>query len=112
MESVGLVVSAAYKDTDNKNKDGKVLSESSVDKSVDIGTTITLTVAKYKEPTVKSYTQEDLALQEGAGLEGVIANLESHGIKYVIKTKGTLLEEWSPKDRDIKVGETVTLYFN
>lgn len=112
LKALGLIVTPVYKDTDNENQDGKILVESSVDKSVEVGTTITLTVAKYKAPIVKSYTQDDLALKVGAGFDGVIAELNSFGIKYVIKTKGTLLEEWSPKDRDIKVGETVTLYFN
>lgn len=111
LKALGLIVTLVYKDTDNENQDGKILEESSMDKSVEVGTTITLTVAKYQVPIVKSYTQEVLALQVDTNKQGVIDNLDSKGIKYTILKDGSKLEDWDPKDRDINTGETINLYF-
>lgn len=116
LEALGLIANPIYKDTDIEDQNGKILELNNVDKSVEKGTTITLTVAKYKaiteeSPTVKSYSQDEVMLLIDSDKQGVINNLESKGIKYNIIKDGSKLEDWDPKDCDIEVGEVIKLYF-
>ena len=45
------------------------------------------------------------------GKEAAIGRITDNGLTYNTESEGTKLVDWSPKDRDLKKGEKVTLYF-
>jgi serine/threonine-protein kinase len=109
LESLGLKVTIKNdeKITD-KNKDGKVLSQNIKDASLEVGQGVILTVGKYVEGEIVS--QNTLGLLTDMGKEAAIGRITDNGLTYKTETEGTKLVDWSPKDRDLKKGEKVTLY--
>lgn len=110
LESLGLKVTIKNdeKITD-KNKEGKVLSQNIKDASVEVGRGVILTVGKYVEGEIVS--QDTLGIKIDMGKQGAIKSINDNGLTYKIGTEGATLVDWSPKDRDLKKGEEVTLYF-
>ena len=81
LERQNLKVIIEEKETNEKDKDGIVLSQSPKNTKVEEGTEITLSVGKYVEPTI-DITQ---IISEGMLLSDAIVALDSNNIKYTVE---------------------------
>ena len=113
LEKAGLVVTRGDdKTTDDKTQDGKVATQTNVNKNVEEGSTITLRVWKYVEPEKKSIQVGDIGLQNEMTQKGAKSAVEAKGLKWKIEGSGDSLKSWSPRDTSyVKEGDTITLTF-
>ena len=69
LRQAGLTVKIVTKATTNQDEDGKVIEVSPEDKTVDSGTTVTITIGAYQAPPSPSATATTQAAQPKQGGE-------------------------------------------
>ena len=112
LEKAGLVVTRGEdKTTEDKSLDGKVATQSIVNKSVEEGTTVTLRVWKYVPPTAKTFKLGTLELVKDMDKQTVLNKLKAAGLKVNIVDEGTKLLDWTDDNTDVKEGDVISITF-
>lgn len=102
-------VNVVYKEVTEKDKDGIVLDQTNVGKNLEVESTVTITVGKYKEPEKEKV---DLSsIQKGmtlAQIKGVLGNK----VEYIIKgPQDGILDSFSHPNQVVDVDTKVTFTF-
>lgn len=100
----GLNVVVNEKITDDKNKEGIVLEQDgNMGKKLEEGSTVTLTVGKYEEPSIDV---SELGIEVGMPVKDAQLILQGAGIKSEVTGNGDIIESFTTQ---IKKGEVVKI---
>ncbi|MBX7300578.1 Stk1 family PASTA domain-containing Ser/Thr kinase [Clostridium chauvoei] len=106
LEGLKLSVSVNYQTTNNKNEDGKVLSQSIKGTKVEEGTSVSITVGKYEEKIIDI---AGLGIYINMPVNEAKALLKGAGINVAVSGDGYKVADFT---KSVKEGETVTLTTN
>ena len=103
LENLKLKVNINYEVTNDQSKDGIIIDQSDYESKRTEGTPITVTVAKYEEPTIDIAA---LGIHVGMPVKDAQLILQGAGIKSEVTGNGDIIESFTT---EIKKGETVSI---